>query len=45
MNQEATFADEVVVIIGDGKIVNGLLALNRRYSLNFAPAAVDRLGG
>jgi hypothetical protein len=41
MYEEASFADEVVVIFVDSEIVNGLLMLDRRDGGNPAPLAVD----
>ena len=41
MNEEPSFTDEVVVILIDSEIVNGLLVFDRGDGGNAAPLAVD----
>jgi hypothetical protein len=43
VNEEASFADEVVVVIGDSEIVNRLLFLYRRYRRDAAPLPIEGL--
>lgn len=43
MNQEPSFTYEVIMVLGDGEVVDGFLLLYRRDRLNLTPIAADGL--